>query len=65
MWTNHALEVDASDTDLGGALLQERQPVAFTCSELSATEINYAPIELKWLAIKVACTKLYLASKML
>ena len=53
------LQVDASDTGLGGALLQEGQPVAFTSSTLSATEINYAPIEKECLAIKVACTKFY------
>ena len=39
------LQVYASDTGLGGALLQDRQPVAFTSSTLSATEVNYAPIE--------------------
>ena len=53
------LQVDASDTGLGGALLQEGQPVAFTSSTLSATEINYARIEKECLAIKVACTKFY------
>ena len=53
------LQVDASDTGLGGALLQDGQPVAFTSSTLSATEVNYAPIEKESLAIKVACTKFY------
>ena len=53
------LQVDASDTGLGGALLQDGQPVAFTSSTLSLTEINYAPIEKECLAIKVACTKFY------
>ena len=53
------LQVDASDTGLGGALLQDGQPVAFTSSTLSATEINYAPIEKECLAIKVACTNFY------
>ena len=53
------LQVDASDTGLGGALLQDGQPVAFTSSTLSATEVNYAPIEKECLAIKVACTKFY------
>ena len=51
------LQVDASDTGLGGALLQDGQPVAFTSSTLSATEVNYAPTEKECLAIKVACTK--------
>ena len=53
------LQVDASDTGLGGALLQDGQPVAFTSSTLSATEVNYAPIEKECLAIKVACSKFY------
>ena len=53
------LQVDASDTGLGGALLQDGQPVAFTSSTLSATEVKYAPIEKECLAIKVACTKFY------
>ena len=44
----------ASDTGLGGALLQDGQPAAFTSSTLSATEVNYAPIEKECLAIKVA-----------
>ena len=47
------LEVDASDTGLGRALLKEGQPVAFTSSALSATEINYASIEKECLALKV------------
>ena len=33
--------------------------MAFTSSTLSATEVNYAPIEKECLAIKVACTKFY------
>ena len=53
------LQVDASDTGLGGVLLQDGQPVAFTSSTLSATEVSYAPIEKEYLAIKVACTKSY------
>ena len=53
------LQVEASDTGLGGALLQDGQPVAFTSSTLSATEVNYAPIEKECLAIKVAYTKFY------
>ena len=53
------LQVDASDTGLSGALLQDGKPVAFTSSTLSATEVNYAPIEKECSAIKVACTKFY------
>ena len=52
-------QVDVSDTGLGGALLQDGQPVAFTSSTLSATEVNFAPIEKECLAIKVTCTKFY------
>ena len=50
------LQVDALDTGLGGALLQNDKPVAFTSLTLSATEVNYAPVEKECLAIKVACT---------
>ena len=53
------LQVDASDTGLGGALLPDGQPVAFTSSTLSATEVKYAAIEKEFLAIKVACAKFY------
>ena len=53
------LQVDASDTGLGGALLQDSEPVAFTSSTLSAAEVNYAPIEKECLAINVGCTKFY------
>ena len=52
------LQVDVSDTGLGGALLQEGQ-LAFTSSTLSATEVKYAAIEKEFLAIKVACAKFY------
>ena len=40
-------------------MLQEGQLAAFNSSTLSATEINYSPIEKECLAIKVACTKFY------
>ena len=53
------LQVDASDSSLGGALLQDGQPVAFTSLTLSSTEVNYAPIDKECLAIKVACMKFY------
>ena len=55
------LEVDASDTGLGGALLKEGQPVAFTSSALSATEINYASIEKRVFGLESTCV----AGKML
>ena len=53
------LQVDTSDTGLEGALLQEGQPVPFTSSTLSSTEIDCSPIEKKCLAVIVACTKFY------
>ena len=53
------LQVDALDTGLGGALLQNDKPVAFTSLTLSATEVNYAPVEKECLPIKVACTMFY------
>ena len=34
------LQVGASDSGLGGALLQDGQPVAFTSSTLSPTKVN-------------------------
>ena len=53
------LQVDASDTGLGGALLQDGQRVVFTSSTLSAAVVSYAPIKKLCLAIKVSCKKLY------
>ena len=48
------LQVDASDSAIGGVLLQEGHPVCFTSHTLSATEKNYAQIEKECLAI-VSC----------
>ena len=48
------LQVDASESAIGGVLLQEGHPVCFTSHTLSATEKNYAQIEKECLAI-VSC----------
>ena len=48
------LQVDASDSAIGGVLLQDGHPVCFTSHTLSATEKNYAQIEKECLAI-VSC----------
>ena len=48
------LQVDASDSAIGGVLLQEGHPVCFTSHTLMATENKYAQIEKKCLAI-VSC----------
>ena len=56
------LQVDASETGLGGALLQpdeqgKLQPVAFTSSTLRPNEVAWAQIEKETLAICAACEK--------
>ena len=48
------LQVDASDSAIGGVLYQEGHPVCFTSHTLSATEKNYTQIEKEFLAI-VSC----------
>ena len=48
------LQVDASEDAIGGALLQNDQPVCFTSHTLNSTEKNYAQIEKECLAI-VSC----------
>ena len=45
------LQVDASEDAIGGALLQNDQPVCFTSHTLNSTETNYAQIEKECLAI--------------
>ena len=52
------LQVDASETGLGGALLQDGEPVAFISSTLSAAEVNYAPIEKECLASTCMASKM-------
>lgn len=51
------LQTDASNFGLGGVLLQEGKPVAYTSHSLSKTERNYAVIEKECLAILVTCNK--------
>ena len=48
------LQVDASESAIGGVLLQDGHPVCFPSHILSATEKNYAQIEKECLAI-VSC----------
>lgn len=51
------IQCDASSYGLGGALLQEGRPVAYTSRALTATEQRYAQIEKETLAILHACKK--------
>jgi len=48
------LQVDTSDSAIGGVLLQDGHPDCFTSHTLSATEKNYPHIEKECLAI-VSC----------
>ena len=59
------LQVDASDTALGGSLLQPNgqgklQPVAFTSCLMRPNEQRWTQIEKEALALCVACEKWYL-----
>ena len=49
------IQCDASEVDLGAALLQNGQPVAFASRSLSSTERRYAQIEKECLAIVFSC----------
>jgi len=51
------LQVDASGVGIGGALLQNDQPVAFYSNTLTETEQRYAVIETECLAICLAFEK--------
>ena len=51
------LQVDASAAGVGGALLQDNQPVALYSNTLTATEQRYAIIEKECLAICLAFEK--------
>lgn len=53
------LSVDASSRNLGVALLQGGQPVAYGARALSKSEQNYPQIEKEALAIKFGCKKFH------
>ena len=53
------LEVDASQTGLGAAIMQETKPVAFASKALTATEQNYAQIEKELYAILFGCKRFH------
>ena len=48
---------DASQRGLGAALIQERQPVAYSSRVMTSAECNYAQIEKELLSIIYACEK--------
>ena len=49
------LQVDASTTGLGAALLQDKKPIAFASKTLTDTESRYANIERQLLAVVYGC----------
>lgn len=51
------LSVDASQSGLGAALLQDNFPITYASKPLMNTQINYAQIEKEALAIVFACTR--------
>ena len=53
------IQCDASSYALGGVLLQEGKPIAYTSCALKAAEKNYAQIEKEMLAIVHSCTKFH------
>lgn len=53
------IQCDASSYGLGGGLLQEGRPVAFTSRALTATEERYSQLEKETLAIVHSCTKFH------
>ena len=59
MLTKHLCYKWVPVTSPRGALLQDGKPIAFISSQLSATEVNNAPIEKELFAINVACTNFY------
>ena len=53
------IQCDASSYALGGVLLQEGHPIAYTSRALTPTECNYAQIEKEMLAIVHCCKKFH------
>ena len=53
------IQCDASSYALGGVLLQEGHPVAYTSRALTSAERNYAQIEKEMLAIVHCCKKFH------
>ena len=53
------LQVDASKSGLGAALIQEGRPVAMASKSLDGTQTNYAVIEKELLAICFGCKKFH------
>lgn len=53
------LSVDASSKNLGAALLQEGQPIAYGARALTKSEMNYPQIEKEALAIQFGCKKFH------
>ena len=49
------LQVDASSTGLGAALLQDKRPIAFASKALTDTKSRYANIERELLAVVYGC----------
>ena len=51
------LQVDASSTGLGAALIQENQPVAYASKALTPTQQKYGLVEKELLAVVFGCSK--------
>ena len=51
------LQVDASSTGLGAALIQGNQPIAYASKALTPTQQKYAQIEKEFLAVVFGCAK--------
>ena len=53
------IQCDASSYALGGVLLQDGQPLAYTSRALTSTEVNYTQIEKEMLAVVHCCKKFH------
>ena len=51
------LQVDASSTGMGAALIQEGQPIAYASQALTPSQQNYAQVEKELLHVVFRCTK--------